>query len=224
VANIIDQKNITQIIVGALLASGYAGKDLFQRYIEKIQVSASYKFAEGDVIDVGNDLRGIVKEITLEHVILEVDDEKTLKKVLKFLPPKLISKSIVTLVHESKKNKANRLSLYRSNSLSRSNSTAYDSSNYPDVDQNIHWDELLEHFDSHHLVVLLRRSWAVTCEYIDEKWTAFCNYVIERWNITCAKVSAACTYVASFFLRRRAKTNENTKSSSALSSTLPEKV
>jgi len=99
------------------------GTQIIKSWWERIQMSTSYNFFVGDTIEIGDELKGVVKAIKVSYVHLIVtDDEKYDTAVDKYVPPVFIQDKVITIVK-----KARRLSKSKSEEdLSMSGDDYYD--------------------------------------------------------------------------------------------------
>lgn len=100
------QDYITPVFSSIVFGLSYFGGQALNSWLEKIGISSSFTFHEGDLIDIGEDIRGLVVNIDASYVQLEVETPEG-GKVHKYVPPKLIADRIVTIIKKNKKRKDN---------------------------------------------------------------------------------------------------------------------
>ena len=103
--DIINFKDLIAPVFGTLfIGFYYVGGQALNSWLEKIGVSSSFKFQENDVIDIGEDIRGVVVKIDVSYVQIETETEGG-GKVQKYVPGKMIADRIVTIIKKSKRRK-----------------------------------------------------------------------------------------------------------------------
>lgn len=145
---------------------------------EQIQLTTGYNFHEGDIIEIGDKIKGLVKEINVTSVTLEVEDEKYEGIVLKFVPPTIIREEIITIVKRKR----------------RRNATPEDTSS-----EN-YYEELLGTFKGHILVRVL-------IDFVTLKFWKWFSYVRARGYENLNRIKSNQEIAESVSLPRRRSIN-----------------
>jgi len=139
--------------------------DLPHALWERIQVSTSYNFFVGDTIEIGDELKGVVKAINVSYVLLEaVDDSKYDAKVDKYVPPVFIQDKVITIVK-----KARRLSKSKPGADLTTGGDDY-------------YDDFMDVVKGHIIYEFLKRARDYVLELIRLIWHSCCwNNVVELY-------------------------------------------
>jgi hypothetical protein len=148
----------TAIFLGASFTISQAIKSWW----EKINLSSNYTFIEGDYVEI-DIIKGLVKEIKVNYVLFEVEDDEGVK-IDKFVPPTFIQDKIVTILKKSRKHR-------------KSSST--DMLGLEEREER-YYEDFLKLIDEHIINITLKQFIQYISEHADMTWKSVQAFFAKR--------------------------------------------